>query len=76
MIVLCFKIEKKAKPAEALRELYRTIPTGMLNEPIELPRLDRKQFPDGIVTKNFAGIENTPTRDEGRAVRASQALLA
>jgi hypothetical protein len=49
MIVLCFKLEKKAKHAEALRELYRAIPTGLLNDPIELPRLDRKEFADHIV---------------------------
>lgn len=57
MIVLCFKLEKKAKPAEALRELYRSIPAELLDDPLELPRLDRQEFAEHIVTAILQAIQ-------------------
>jgi hypothetical protein len=42
-------MQKQAKPSEGLRHLHRAIPDGLLDEPIELPRLERKEFAEHIV---------------------------
>jgi hypothetical protein len=54
MLVLCFQMQKQAKPSETLRHLHGAIPEGLLDDPMELPRLERKEFEEHIIVKSLS----------------------
>ena len=48
-LILCFTLPTNATGAETLKTLYRAIPQALLDDPIELPRLGRKEFTEYIL---------------------------
>jgi hypothetical protein len=48
-LLLCFTMPKNGSGAETLRTMYRIVPQALLEDPIELPRLDRKEFAERVL---------------------------